>query len=61
MRTQQLLKHLRKHGCRRLRHGSSHDIWINDANETQSAVPRHRETSNRMAAVVCKQLNIPAP
>ncbi|MEM7012989.1 MAG: type II toxin-antitoxin system HicA family toxin [Verrucomicrobiota bacterium] len=61
MKTQQLLKHLRSHGCRLQRHGSSHDIWVHDENNTQSGVPRHRETSNRMARVICKQLGIPDP
>ncbi|HUE69402.1 MAG TPA: type II toxin-antitoxin system HicA family toxin [Pirellulaceae bacterium] len=61
MKRTELLKHLRRHGCRFVREGSSHSIWQNQANGKQTAVPRHREIVNRTARMICQQLEIPPP
>ncbi len=42
MRTKELLKILKKHGCYLLRHGSNHDIWYSPKTDCQFTVPRHK-------------------
>lgn len=42
MKTQELLKILRKNDCSLLRHGSGHDIWFSPITNKQFAVPRHK-------------------
>ncbi|MBR0275431.1 MAG: type II toxin-antitoxin system HicA family toxin [Prevotella sp.] len=41
MKYNELYKKLKDAGCTLLRHGKSHDIWMNPANGTSVAVPRH--------------------
>lgn len=42
MRTQELLKILRKNKCYVLRNGSRHDIWYSEITGKQFPVPRHK-------------------
>lgn len=42
MKTQELIKILKKNKCRILRHGSRHDIWYNKITKKQFPVPRHK-------------------
>jgi mRNA interferase HicA len=56
-----LLKHLRAHGCRLLREGRGHSVWVNPANQRQSAIPRHREVDDYTARAICRQLDVPPP
>lgn len=42
MKTQELLKLLKKSNCELLRNGSRHDIWYSPATNKQFAVPRHK-------------------
>ncbi|MCA9080370.1 MAG: type II toxin-antitoxin system HicA family toxin [Planctomycetaceae bacterium] len=55
------LKHLTAHGCQLKREGSEHSIWIHPGNSRQTSIPRHRELSETLIKVICKQLEIPAP
>ncbi len=59
MKRGDLLRHLRAHGCERLREGGRHSWWHNPAQNRRSAVPRHQEISNLMAAKICKDLGVP--
>ncbi|WP_407654596.1 type II toxin-antitoxin system HicA family toxin [Catalinimonas niigatensis] len=59
MKRNQLIKHLRQHGCVLLREGANHAIYQNPANGQQSAVGRHRELSDLLCKKVCQQLSIP--
>ena len=43
MKTNELLKILKKAGCTLIRHGSNHDIWYSTVTEKQFAVPRHKK------------------
>jgi len=52
-------KHLKRNGCTKLREGGNHTIWINPKNNKQSSVPRHKEVSNILCKLICKQLEIP--
>ena len=42
MKTQKLLKLLKKNGCSVLRNGSRHDIWYSNITGKQFSVPRHK-------------------
>lgn len=60
MKLKDLEKHLFLHGCKLLREGGNHSIWVNPSNMKQSAVIRHKEIDNRLCKNICKQLNIPS-
>lgn len=42
MKTQELLKLLKKNKCELLRSGSRHNIWYSETTGKQFAVPRHK-------------------
>lgn len=42
MKTQELLKLLKKNKCRLIRSGSRHDIWYSEITGKQFTVPRHK-------------------
>ncbi len=56
-----LLRHLREHGCDLLREGGNHSVYGNSANGKTSAIPRHREIADLLAAKICRDLGIPRP
>ncbi|MHB9023130.1 MAG: type II toxin-antitoxin system HicA family toxin [Armatimonadota bacterium] len=58
MKREELLKHLRSHGCVFIREGSRHSWWGNPALNTRSAVPRHTEINDILARKICKDLGI---
>lgn len=59
MKRNQLLKHLRQHGCQLLREGGRHSWWSNPAENKRSAIPRHTEISDILARKICKDLGVP--
>ena len=42
MKTQELIKLLRKNKCYVLRNGSRHDIWYSEISQKEFTVPRHK-------------------
>ena len=42
MKTQELIKILRKNGCHISRNGSKHDIWYSEITNKEFTVPRHK-------------------
>ena len=54
-----LIRHLESHGCRLLREGGSHSVYVNLETRKVSAVPRHREIKEFLARKICKDLEIP--
>jgi mRNA interferase HicA len=50
MKRNELLKHLRRHGCHLKREGASHSLWINPQTGETQAVPRHTEIPNKLEA-----------
>ena len=42
MKTQELIKLLKKNKCYVLRNGSRHDIWFSERTGKQFTVPRHK-------------------
>jgi hypothetical protein len=61
VKREDLLRHLRRHGCQPLREGRRHSVWVNPANGRQASVPRHREINDYTAGSICRQLGIPEP
>jgi predicted RNA binding protein YcfA (HicA-like mRNA interferase family) len=43
MKRKDLIKYLEKNGCKLLREGGNHTIYINSVTQKVSAIPRHRE------------------
>jgi predicted RNA binding protein YcfA (HicA-like mRNA interferase family) len=56
-----LVRHLEAHGCRLLREGGSHSVYVQEQSRKVSTVPRHREVKDFLARKICKDLEIPAP
>jgi mRNA interferase HicA len=56
-----LVRHLLANGCRLLREGANHSIFIKDQTGRRASVPRHREIKFPTAVRICKQLDVPAP
>jgi predicted RNA binding protein YcfA (HicA-like mRNA interferase family) len=55
-----LVHHLEQHGCRLLREGGNHSIFVSSAGRT-SSVPRHTEINDDLAKKICKDLGITPP
>ncbi len=51
MKTNELLKLLKKHGCSLIRHGSNHEIWYSSMTGKQFAVPRHKKEIKNGTAI----------
>ncbi|MGC9994149.1 MAG: type II toxin-antitoxin system HicA family toxin [Terriglobia bacterium] len=61
MKRRELLRHLEENGCRELREGSKHTIYVNSRKKKASAVPRHTEINDILARKICRDLEIPGP
>ena len=59
MKRRDLIKHLKQHGCEKLREGGKHTVYINRSKHKISTVPRHREINDFLARKICKDLEIP--
>lgn len=42
MKTQELIKQLKKSGCYIKRNGKKHDIWFSEITQREFPVPRHK-------------------
>lgn len=61
MKRRDLLRHLEQHGCKHLREGAKHTIYVNREARKTSSVPRHREVNDYLARKICRDLEVPAP
>ena len=61
MKRRDLIKHLEENGCEFLREGGSHTMYVNRGRGKSSAIPRHREINDDLAAKICRDLQIPLP
>ena len=61
MKRRELLAYLRAHGCELLREGARHSWWNNPALNKRSAIPRHIEIADQLAAKICRDLGVPTP
>lgn len=59
MKRHEFIRYISEHGCKLLREGANHSIYINPVNNKQSTVGRHQELSNLLCKKICKQLDIP--
>lgn len=59
MKRRDLIRHLERHGCRLKRDEGKHSVYWNPATGSTAPVPRHREISDRLANVICRQLDVP--
>ena len=59
MKRKALISHLNKHGCKFVREGSNHTVYINPLSHKVSTVPRHNEINDILARKVCKDLEVP--
>lgn len=59
MKTGDLLRHLRRHGCYLKREGKSHSLWCNPETGAVEAVPRHQEIADKLAYKICRGLSVP--
>ncbi len=61
MKRRDLVRHLEAHGCRLLREGGNHSIFVNPAAGITSTVPRHSEINDFLARKICRDLQVPNP
>jgi mRNA interferase HicA len=61
MKRNELLRHLRRHGCYLKREGGSHSLWASPNTGRIEAVPRHTEIPDRLALKICQCLAVPNP
>ena len=61
MKRLDLVRHLEAHGCRLLREGASHTVYLNPASRRTSTVPRHREINDYLARKICRDLDVAEP
>jgi mRNA interferase HicA len=56
-----LIRHLEVQGCRLLREGANHSVYVNPVARKTSTVPRHREIHEFLARKICRDLQIEDP
>jgi mRNA interferase HicA len=56
-----LVRHLEANGCRFLREGANHSVYVNPVLRRTSTVPRHREINDYLARKICRDLEITEP
>jgi predicted RNA binding protein YcfA (HicA-like mRNA interferase family) len=61
MKRLDLVHHLEAHGCRFLREGANHTVYVNRTGHKLSTVPRHREINEYLVLKICKDLDVPMP
>ena len=61
MKRVDLIRHLESQGCRLLREGANHSVYVNPVARKTSTVPRHREIDEFLARKICRDLQIPYP
>lgn len=61
MKRVDLIRHLEAHGCRLLREGGSHSVYVQTDTRKVTTVPRHREIKEFLARKICKDLEIAKP
>ena len=61
MKRRELIRHLEQHGCRLMREGGRHTVFVNPRSKKASTVPRHTEIDSILARKICRDLEIPEP
>ncbi len=60
MKRLDLIRYLEMQGCRFMREGGNHTVYLNPAARKVTAIPRHREINDNLVRKICKDLDIPA-
>jgi mRNA interferase HicA len=58
MRRQQFVRELEQAGCRLLRHGARHEIYVNPSTGRRAPVPRHTEIKDSLCRLIRHQLGL---
>jgi predicted RNA binding protein YcfA (HicA-like mRNA interferase family) len=53
-----LIRHLESQGCRLLREGADHSVYVNPVARKTSTVPRHREIDEFLSRKICRDLEV---
>mgnify|MGYP001795835030 CR=1 FL=1 len=61
MKRAALVRHLETQGCRLLREGARHSVFVNRAVGKATSVPRHREINDFLARKCCRDLEVAEP
>jgi len=61
MKRRDLVRHLERHGCKMIREGSAHSVFVNRAIHKVTTVPRNKEINEFLARRICKDLEVPHP
>ncbi|HET9177774.1 MAG TPA: type II toxin-antitoxin system HicA family toxin [Terriglobia bacterium] len=61
MKRRDLVRHLTGQGCKLLREGAKHSVYVNPKNNFTSTVPRHREVDDFLARKICRDLSVRLP
>ncbi len=61
MKRVRLVRHLQQHGCKLVREGKKHSIFMNTTGRQTAPVPRHRDIDSTLALAICKELGIEYP
>ncbi|MGD9630167.1 MAG: type II toxin-antitoxin system HicA family toxin [Pyrinomonadaceae bacterium] len=59
MKLRDLIRHLERHGCEKLREGGKHTVYVNRAKQKVTAVPRHLEINEFLVKKICPDLEVP--
>ncbi|HDH01934.1 MAG TPA: type II toxin-antitoxin system HicA family toxin [Nitrospirae bacterium] len=61
MKRKDLICYLENCGCKFLREGSNHTVYMNPIEKKVSAVPRHREINDYLCRKICNDSGIKKP
>ena len=61
MKRVDLIRHLESQGCRLLREGANHSVYVNPVARKTSTVPRHREIDEFLVRKICRDLQVEVP
>ncbi len=61
MKRRNLIWHLESHGCKFLREGGNHTVYVNRKEMKITTIPRHREIDRKLSYKICKDIGIPKP
>jgi predicted RNA binding protein YcfA (HicA-like mRNA interferase family) len=61
MKRVDLVRHVESLGCRLVREGGNHSVYVNPRNNQTSTMPRHREINDFLARKICRDLGISEP
>jgi predicted RNA binding protein YcfA (HicA-like mRNA interferase family) len=61
MKRLDLIRYLEMQGCRFMREGGNHTVYVNPVARKVTAIPRHREINENLVKKICKDLDLSTP